>query len=56
MNNLLEIIGILIGAGAGSFFGLKGAINGLRKDVTEIKECAREMHDNIIVVKERLRG
>ena len=40
---LLALAGPLIGAGAGSYFGLKGALNGLRERSQRIEEGVKRV-------------
>ena len=38
------LLGPLLGAGAGSYFGLKGALNGMKATVSDIKATVGETH------------
>ena len=40
------IVGPLVGAGAGSYFGLKGALNGLRERSARIEGTLGEVRDH----------
>jgi hypothetical protein len=40
------IVGPLVGAGAGSYFGLRGAINGLRERSARIESTLGEVRDH----------
>jgi uncharacterized membrane protein YqgA involved in biofilm formation len=50
---IMQLVGVLIGAGVGSFFGLKGAINGLRHDMQEVKKCAGEIETDVKILLDR---
>lgn len=39
------LVGPLVGAGAGTYFGLKGAINGLRERTQRIEQTQNEIRD-----------
>jgi len=42
---LAQLLGPLLGAGAGSYFGLKSALNGLRATTARTEERVNEVRD-----------
>jgi hypothetical protein len=66
--DLLQILGVTVGPGGAVYLGIKMALNGLRKDlaqarsdiretredVRETRDCARGIHEEMILVRERL--
>jgi len=42
---LAQLLGPLLGAGAGSYFGLKSALNGIRATVGRTEEAVGEVRD-----------
>lgn len=46
--DVTTVVGSFVSAGAGCYFGLKGAINGMRADVREIKADVRASKELLI--------
>lgn len=53
--DVTTVVGSFLSAGAGCYFGLKGAINGMRADVREIKADVRASKEFLIRL-DALRG
>jgi hypothetical protein len=45
--SIIQLLSVLVGAGAGSYFGLKGAVNGIRKTTDRIDENVLKMTGKI---------
>jgi hypothetical protein len=59
--DLLRMLGVTVGPGGAVYLGIKWALNGLKKDVQEARsdiretrDCAHAIHDEMILVRERL--
>lgn len=50
---LAQLFGPLLGAGAGSYFGLKSALNGIRATTGRIEEKVEDTRDRIIALEAR---
>lgn len=50
----MQIIGPLLGAGAGSYFGLKSALNGIRATTERTERKVEKIHETALEVKYRL--
>lgn len=44
---ILQTIGLVLGPGGAVYIGLKGALNGMRKDVSTVLQCARKVEDDV---------
>ena len=50
----VQIVGPLLGAGAGSYFGLKSALNGIRSTTDRTERKVDTIHDTTREIKYRL--
>ena len=50
----VQIIGPLLGAGAGSYFGLKSALNGIRATTERTERKVEKIHETALETKYRL--
>lgn len=50
----VQIIGPLVGAGAGTYFGLKSALNGIRSTTERTERKVDRIHDTTMETKYRL--
>lgn len=55
LNSISAILGPLIGAGAGSYFGLKGALNGIKDRTSRIEAIAQDNHDALKDIDHQVR-
>lgn len=52
LQSIMALLGPLLGAGAGSYFGLKGALNGLRERTERIEQAVNE--NKAMLIQHRL--
>ena len=44
---IIQTVALILGPGGAVYFGLKGALNGIRKDITLVGECAEKIENDI---------
>jgi hypothetical protein len=44
---VIQTVALILGPGGAVYLGLKGALNGMRKDIGVVLECANKIEDDV---------
>lgn len=56
IHDIVFIVGTVFGSGAGCYFGLKGALNGIKDRTIRIEAATNEIRDAVLMMRHDLKA